>query len=183
MARKPFIVVALSLGLLFWSVSARAYTPKPIYVKGYSAGSYINSSFSFDGGVDSLATQYGFDTAGGPRISQDISEYYDSGYSCTASDESIGERLDLYEDVGVTTYFGGGQVYSYSDDASQCISLTTGVQSGSGTFYTIGGSGKFTGASGSSTVYFTGQQLALPSYPGSGFFGSVQASFSGTSTP
>src|ERR1700723_1520106 len=127
MARKPFFVVALSLGLMFCAASARAYTPKPIYFKGYSAGSYVNSTFKFEYGIDGLDTQYGFDTLGGPRISQGVSEYYDSGYTCTASDNTIGELLYLLEDLGVTTYFGGGQIYSYSDEGSQCFSLTTGA--------------------------------------------------------
>jgi hypothetical protein len=168
---------------MFAAGGAMAYTAKPIYVKGYAAGSFINTTFSFDGGTDTLATYIGADTLGGEGVTQDVAEFYDSGDSCTATDGTVGEVFDLYEQVGVDTYVDGGQVYNFSDTGSECISLTTGVFNGSGSYIIFGGSGKFVGASGIIEAYFSGQELAVPSSPGSGFFGSAQASYYGSVTP
>jgi hypothetical protein len=180
MRTKLALVVAF--GSILSVAPAYSYSGK-IAFKGSEAGSYVNTGFSFDGGEDGIDTVYGVDTLGGPHLAQSVSEYYDSGDSCTASDGTIGELFDLSEALAIITYFNGGQIYLYSDDGTQCISLTTGVQKGSLDFYIIGGSGKFTGASGSGSTYFTGVELAAPSYPGSGFFGQVQDVFSGTVTP
>ncbi len=181
MRTKVALVVAFGLTLSVAPV--HAYPGKSIAFNGSEAGTYVSADFSFFGGEDSLDTEYGVDTLGGQRITQAVEEYYDSGDSCTASDGTIGELFYLSEALGVVTYFNGGQVFVYSVDGGQCISLSTGVLKGSFKFVILGGTGKFTGASGSGTDYFTGVQLAAPSYPGSGFFGQVQDVFSGTITP
>ncbi len=180
MKTKSALVVAF--GSMLSVAPAYAYAGK-IAFKGAEAGSFVNSSFSFYGGDDGLNTLYGVDNLGGPHLDQNVSEYYDSGYSCTASDGTIGEKFDLSEDLAVVTYFNGGQIFNYADSGSECISLTTGVFNGSADFYVIGGSGKFTGASGSGSTYFSGVELAAPDYPGSGFFGQVQSVYSGSVTP
>ena len=158
-----------------------AYTAKPIYLKGYLAGSFVNTTFTFDVGPDSLGTYIGADTLGGQELGQDVSEIYDSGDTCTATDGTVGELFDIYEDVAVSTYVNGGQIYNYANTGTECDSLTTGVFNGSISFVIFGGSGKFVGASGTFESYFNGQELAAPS--SSDFFGSTQISYSGTVSP
>ncbi|MGA2409793.1 MAG: hypothetical protein ABSG46_05300 [Candidatus Binataceae bacterium] len=182
--RTKLTIAFGALGMMLSVAVAQAYPPShPIAVKGSDAGSFVNSSFSFGGGVDAINTNYGADTLGGPFISQVVSEVHFSGDTCIASDGSIGFLNDLYEALVVTTYFAGGQLYTFSDDGTQCDSETTGVDSGSSTFTVIGGNGKFAGASGSGSASFTAVDLAAPYSPSVGFFGANQDTYSGTVTP
>jgi hypothetical protein len=182
MLRSQLITIAAAASL-FLAAPAGAKPSTPIYFKGYDAGSATNSSFSFDGDDGGgLNTDYGFDTIGGPNLNQGITEYADSGKSCTASDGTVGEILDLVDALEVNTYFNGGQIFYFSDSASECVSLTTGVYTGTVKYSIVGGSGKFTGASGSGTADVMGLVVA-PTAPGSGFFGSFQESLCGTFTP
>ncbi|MGA2411355.1 MAG: hypothetical protein ABSG46_13325 [Candidatus Binataceae bacterium] len=179
MRRSSILAGAAVIGLMFAAGGASAYTAKPIYVKGYGAGDSVNTSFTFDIGPDGLATTVGSDDLGGQNFAQGVSEYYDSEDTCTATDGTVGELLYLYEDIAVTTYLNGGQIYGYADYGTECVSLTTGVLNGSNPFLIFGGSGKFAQATGSGEIYFNGVLLTAPSSPGSGFFASVQYTDSG----
>ena len=148
MRRSSLITGLVAAGLMFAARGAMAYTARPIYFKGYGAGSSVNSSFSFDGGSDGLLTALGNDNVGGQNLAQDVAEYYDSGDTCTATDGTMGELYYLYESISVTTYVNGGQIYGFADKGTECVSFTTGVFNGSGPFYIVDGSGKFAGASG-----------------------------------
>jgi hypothetical protein len=178
--RMSLITTIVAAGLMLAAGGALAYAAKPIYFKGYAAGSFINTPFTFEYGSDGINTQVGYDSIAGQSLQQVVSEYYDAYDSCSASDGTLGEEFYLYEYLGIGTYLNGGQIYTYADEETECVSLTTGVYSGSGPFYIIGGSGKLAGGSGSGQDYFTGQFLGDPA---KGFFGSVQASWYGTVTP
>jgi hypothetical protein len=145
MVMRTKLALVVAFGSVLSVAPAYAYSGK-IAFKGSEAGTFVNTNFSFYGGEDGLDTVYGVDTLGGPHINQGVSEYYDSGDSCTASDGTIGELFYLSEALGVLTYLNGGQIYTYSDNGSQCLSLTTGATKGTTELYVIGGSGKFTGA-------------------------------------
>jgi hypothetical protein len=88
----------------------------------------------------------------------------------------------LVDALEVNTYLNGGQIYYFSDTASECVSFTTGVYTGTVKYSIFGGSGKFTGASGSGTADVAGLVVA-PAAPGSGFFAPFQESLYGTFTP
>jgi hypothetical protein len=182
--RKASLITTIAMaGLMFAAGGAMAYTAKPIYVKGYGAGSFINTTFSFYAGGDGLTTATGNDNVGGAYFVQGVSEYYDSDDTCWAIDGTLGEKYDKYLEIDVGTYLNGGQIYSYSVDGTECISLSTGVINGVDPTVTYGGSGKFAGASGSGVTYFTGVDLYSPEPPGTGFFGSIQYTNSGSVTP
>lgn len=181
MRRSSLLAGVVAVVLMFAAGGARAYTAKPIYLKAYGAGSFINTTFTFYKGPDGLTTEIGADTLGGQNFSQTVSEYYDSYDSCWATDGTLGELYYLYEALGVTTYVNGGQIYAYANDGTDCISLTTGVSNGSGPVTIFGGSGRFAYAYGTVEGYFNDLILAAPSpYD---LFGSVQTSVSGWVTP
>ncbi|HUN58964.1 MAG TPA: hypothetical protein VMU41_12685 [Candidatus Binataceae bacterium] len=178
--KSSLITTIAAAGLMFVAGNAMAYTAKPIYVRGSAAGSFVNTTFAFEEGPDSLATELGYDNLGGQSLSQVITEYYDADETCTATDGTIGEVFYLHEGYAVISYAIGGQLYTFADEGSECASLTTGVFSGSGPFYIIGGSGRFADASGTAETNFSGQFLDTPA---EGFFGSVQQTNYGTVTP
>jgi hypothetical protein len=180
MRRSSLLAVAAAAGLMFAAGGTRAYTAKPIYFKGYVAGSFINTTFTFHVGPDQIFTQIGYDTLGGQNFGQIVAEYYDSGDPCTAPDKTIGEQFDLYEAFGVTTYASGGQIYTVAFEGTACTSLTTGVGNASGPSIIAGGSGRFAGAAGSIETYLNDQFFPPTA---SGLFGGIQSSYSGTVTP
>jgi hypothetical protein len=180
MKRTRPLLLAAAFCTMLAIAPAHADASGSTYVKGYGSGTVVSTDFSFNQGSDGLFTVFGNDTLGGPDLGQGVSEFEPTDNWCTAPDNSIGELYYLYESLSVSTYVNGGQLYNYSDYGNECFSLTTTSYGGSIKFKTIGGSGRFSGASGYLTQYFSGNELAAPPSPGSGFFLTVQYSFTGT---
>ena len=63
--RRSSLLAVAAAGLMFAAGSSRAHTAKPINFKGHGAGSFINTTFTFDVGPDIIATQTGYDTLSG----------------------------------------------------------------------------------------------------------------------
>jgi hypothetical protein len=180
MRRSLLLSGVAAVGLMFAAGGARAYTAKPIYFKGYAAGSVTSTPFIFKVGPDLLTTEIGFDSLGGQNFRQTVTEAYDTGDTCTATDQTLGEQFDTYESLAVTTYFNGGQIDAFSDQGTTCVSVTTGVANSSTSYVVFDGTGRFAGASGTLENYGAGRFIAPPS---EGFFASWQSSYSGTVTP
>jgi hypothetical protein len=112
-----------------------------------------------------------------------VSETAATTNPCTAPDGTTGTLFDLVRSDAADTW-KMGQIYFIAGPTpgSQCVSSTTGSNGGSIVYTITGGSGAFTGVSGSTTLPFTGQTLAAGGTPpgSGGIFGAGQFTFSGT---
>lgn len=181
------ILAGIALLLSADLVYAGDFPKRPVRVYGNFGCTFINTAITFDGGVNfaSESTCSGHDPFG-IYNNQTIAAYYlpTPPTDCTAPDGSAGVVYVLEFATGATTYnFSSDQVWDYSFTGSDCLSLTTGVSAGSTTFTTDGGTGFFTGATGTVTVPFTGSYLYAAGAGQTGYFGRTSGTVAGTITP
>jgi len=208
------ILGGIALLLSAGSVYAGGPPPKPVKVSGIEGCSFITTSMTFDG-VNLVAHNdcTGHDNFGNysrqtidaylaidPSTGLPITDYP----ACTAADGTAGELYPLEFAEFVNTYnFNSDQIWGYSFTGSACVSNTTGSLSVSNEFTILGGTGRFTGASGTVTtkqspvigfLYFS--NFAFPPYnlsyacpvascpyPATGQFGQLTSTTTGTITP
>lgn len=178
------LAIALAVALAATvSVSYAVVTPKPVKEKGSFVGSFVTVPFSFDGaGQAALLTFIGKDNLGGPFMGQNVAEYTDAGHSCSLPDGSTGELYNLVDSWSVANYSGNlSQLVSFGNSGSACLGDTL-LEVGSTSSNVTGGSGKLTNASGTLVSEFTAQILSAPTAPGSGIFGTVLGTITGSVT-
>ena len=176
------IALLLSAG----SVYAGGPPPKPVKYLSAFACTFISTAITFDGGLNFASdnTCTGHDTFG-IFNSQGIDAYYYDGGDCTAPDGTPGYHFTLEFATSASTYnFGSDQTWYYSVTGNLCSSPTTLSFGGSITYTISGGSGFFTGATGTVTAPFTGSFLYAAAGAGqTGNFGRFTGSATGTITP
>ncbi len=198
------IALLLSAG----SVYAGGPPPKPVKVSGTFGGTFMNSSITFDGGVNYATSNpwMGHDNFGnynGQRIGAYLITDPSNGMpitgpACTAPDGTAGESFVLEFAEFVNTYnFKPDQIWGYSVTGTLCASNTTGSNAESNEFTILGGAGRFTGATGTVTekesmvvgdLYYLNQpfppyNLSYGSYSGTGEFGQITGTITGTIAP
>jgi hypothetical protein len=141
------------------------------------SGTYtnVNSSFTYDGAAQAALLTGSEKTNIGPSTFQVVSEVSPSTVACTAPDGTAGTVFNLVQ-TDAAGAWPQGQLYFTAVGAaagSQCVSSTTGSNGGSITYSITGGTGAFTGVSGTTLLKFTGQTLASPGSPpgNNGIFG------------
>jgi len=154
----------------------------------FGSGTYtnVNSSFTYDGAASAALLTGSEKTNIGPSTFQVVSEVSPSTVVCTAPDGTAGTTFNLVQ-TDAAGAWPQGQLYFTAVGAavgSQCVSNTTGSNGGSITYTITGGTGPFTGASGTTLLKFVGQTLAAPGSPAgsNGIFGAGQFTFSGSLT-
>lgn len=183
------ILGGIALLLLAGSVYAGGFPsgPKPVKVFGTFGCTFINTAITFDGGLNfaTESTCSGHDNFG-IYNNQNIEAYYlpTPPTDCTAPDGSAGVVYVLEFSTSASTFnFSNDQVWSYSFTGSTCQSLTTGAFSGSTTYTADGGTGFFTGATGTDTANVTGSYLYAAGAGQTGYFGRNTGTETGTITP
>jgi len=151
------IALLLSAGSVYG-----ADPPKPVKVSGSYGGSFTNAPITFDGvngaGVNNWMGHDDFGNYIGQRLNAylftDVSTGLPiTGPPCTAPDGTAGETYSLEFALFVSSYnFKPDQLWGYSLTGSLCASNTTGSDSESEEFTILGGSGRFTGATGTVTI-------------------------------
>ena len=201
MKTKILGILGIALLLSAGSVYAGGFPggPKPVKVFGPVACSFINAPITFDGvNYASYANCTGHDNFG-IYNSQGIEAYLTIdpstglpllGTPCTAPDKTAGESFPLEFTEFVDTYnFNNDQIFGYSFTGNFCVSDTTASYGGSTEHTIIGGTGIFTGATGTDTVNFSGSFLYYmntgfpPGTGQTGYFGQDTATITGTITP
>jgi hypothetical protein len=162
-------------------------SPKPVKLSGNFGCTFINTAITFDGGLNfaSESTCSGHDTFG-IYNAQAIAAYYlpTPPTDCTAPDGSAGVVYTLEFATTSSTYnFSNQQFWAHSFTGSLCSSLTTGANTGSTTYTVDGGTGFFTGATGSATANVTGSYLYAAGAEQTGYFGRSTGTETGTITP
>ncbi len=200
-------ILGLLGGIALLLSAGSVYAGRPVKVSGTYGGTFMNSSITFDGGVNYAGVNnwMGHDNFGnytGQRIDAyvmtDISTGLPiTGPACTAPDGTAGVSFPLEFAEFVNTYnFKNDQIWGYSLTGSLCASNTTGSNSESTVFTILGGTGLFTGATGTvtekqslvvGTLYYLNQpfppyNLSYGSYPGTGTFGQITGTITGTIT-
>jgi hypothetical protein len=201
------ILGGIALLLSAGSVYAGGPPPKPVKVSGTYGGSAMNwPNIAFDGvNTAALNNWMGHDNFGN-YIGQRLNAYLMTdpstgmpitGPPCTAPDGTAGESFVLEFAEFVNTYnFKPDQIWGYSFNGSICESNTTGSNDESEVFTILGGSGLFTGATGTVTIkqslvvgtlYYLNQSfppynLSYGSYSGTGWFGQITGTETGTIT-
>jgi hypothetical protein len=158
---------------------------KTISFIGSGTFTFVTSSFTYDGAAPGALLTGSENTNLGSATFQTVVEQSPSAVACTAPDGSAGTIFNLVQTDTVLA-LRKGQLYSTAAGAAgnQCISSTTEAGGGSVTYTVTGGSGAFTGASGSYLVTFTSQTLAAPGSPpgANGLFGAGRFTFNGSLT-
>ena len=151
------IALLLSAGSVYG-----ADPPKPVKVSGSYGGTFINVPITFDGVNGAVLNNWmGHDNFGnyiGQRINAfpftDVSTGLPiTGAPCTAPDGTAGESFSLEFAEFVNSYnFKPDVIWGYSLTGSLCDSNTTGSNGDSEVFTILGGTGLFTGATGTVTI-------------------------------
>jgi hypothetical protein len=160
-------------------VVAGSVEAKEIKIKGSFAGSFSPSEFDFnqDGQKTSLNLVTGNGTLG-PFTSQSQSEYqFPLPVPVTCPSDTVEFPLAGSNDVGTHTSTGD-QLWSFSSSGTLCVNPSTGVFTFQGTYDYFGGTGRFTGATGS--VQVTGTGLFHICDPAGRCFGNQTGTFTGT---
>jgi hypothetical protein len=189
-----FIFVAAFL-LLAARQDAQA---KTVSFKSTASGTSTLVLFSFDTpNFTNLATQAtgsGKFKPGGEFTIWDIGESAPDGKNCTVPGgmANAGTESTLVGDIGVTRIEESGDLlYAHATSSTTCIDFSSGTAPfpfvGSSSAVITGGTGKYAGATGTTTGSVTGVILSLPggvsgTGPGGGVFQAFQASSSGTLT-
>jgi hypothetical protein len=172
-----------ALALLLSAGSVFAFDQRPFRYNGTFGCSFVNNAgLNFGSGNVTDTTCTGQDTFG-LNNNQTLGSDGPAEGTCTAPDGTLGTQYPLFFATFVNTYnFSGDQLWTSSVTGSQCISQTTGSLSGTRAYTINGGSGFFTGATGTINVTYTGSYLGLPA-GSTGYFGHVTGTSSGTITP
>ena len=156
------ILSGIALLLSAGSVYADKKPPKPVEVSGTYGGTFINAPITFDGVNTAVLNNWMGDDNFGNYIGQRLNAYSSTDVStglpitgppCTAPDGTAGESFDLEFAEFVNSYnFKPDQIWGYSVTGSLCGSNTTGSNGESEVFTILGGSERFTGATGTVTI-------------------------------
>ncbi|GEM_PF-4300765 len=178
------VLLGIGIVALIISTAPAALAKKPKTVKGTSAGSFSTVNFSFDGAEPgTLSNVTGKDNLNGPFSSQTYAEYGSAGPTCTAPDGTTGNTYTLVGSWTIITYKSGELLVAGSQNGSECVSNSTGFFGGTSTYTITGGTGKFTGASGTGTAKFSGVVLFAGTGPAYGLLGTVVTSSTTMLTP
>ena len=142
--------------------SERPGGPKPVKVFGTFGCSFICTPITFDGvnyaSDDPCTGHYNFGIYNGQTmvayLTIDVSTGLPiTGAPCTAPDGTAGESFSLEFAEFVNSYnFKPDVIWGYSLTGSLCDSNTTGSNGDSEVFTILGGTGLFTGATGTVTI-------------------------------
>jgi hypothetical protein len=194
------ILAGIALLLSAGSVYAGGFPggPKPVKVFGTEACSFVNSAITFDGvnyaSIDPCTGHNTFGIYNDQTVGAYLTLYPSglpiTGSPCKAPDGTAGESFPLEFAEFVATYnFNNDQLFAYSFTGNFCVSATTASYGGSTEYTIIGGTGIFTGATGTDTVNFSGSFLYYmntgfpPGTGQTGYFGQDTATETGTITP
>lgn len=175
-----------AIALLLSAGSVYAGDAKPVKYHASGGCTFINTGITFDGGVNyaSESTCTGSDNFGLFQ-SQLISASFDTGTSCTAPDGSTGE-LYMHEFGTYTKTYTlfNDQWWADSFIGTFCVNYTTNVFGATNTWDVLGGTGRFTGATGTTDDKATGSFLYLAVPPlQTGYFARDTFTSTGTITP
>jgi hypothetical protein len=182
------LVFAIGLGLLLVAsntMAAAAPDAKgPVKYKSKGQLTFITAYFSYDGNAAALVSQSNGRDTFGPYTSSCVSETVPTASSCTAPDNTAGTVYDLVAANCVTTYGLQGQTFANAPAATgvECASNTTGVFTQTDDFNIVGGTGAFSGASGSVTSIINGVVTAAPLGGTLGVFGGASFNTTGSIT-
>jgi hypothetical protein len=179
--------ISIGLGTLTLFVGTPyAQENEEITIESNSTTTFFSAPFNFDGeGTANYAIFSGFSNLG-KVTGQGVSQSAPTGASCTLPDGSTGIALALVDHVAVTRFENEGGALLYErggkGDLRACLNLETGVFFEEGTVPIIGGTGRFSGATGSYDATQQGQILVPPGSEAGLQFGYATATYRYTIT-
>ena len=162
--------------------------PRPVKVSGTFGCTFIsNNAIVFANGANEAnqVTCTGNDTFGITNTQHIEANLPTTGVTCTAPDGTAGLVYPVYFATYATTYnFTSDQIWAYSNTGSDCFSTTDNSGKGSRVFTIEGGTGVFTGATGTITINYTFSYLFSGTGTGQmGSFAQLTGTETGTITP
>jgi len=162
-------IVLVVLTLFEGSAHAQPSTGKPektIEFTSTNTTTFGSAPFNFDGpGVANYAFFSGTSVKMGKITGQGISQSAPTGNTCTLPDGSSGIELHLVAHVAVTRFERTGDlIYERGEpgDLRACLNLQTGTFHEGGSVHIIGGTGGFSGVTGSYVASQDGHILVPP---------------------
>jgi hypothetical protein len=161
------------------SVAAGSVEAKQIKVKGSFSGSFSPSDFDFNQDGQKADSNFVTGTGALRRFTGQGQSEYQLPLPAPVTCPSDTVEVPLMGSNAVSTDTRtGDQLWSFSGSGTLCVNLSTGVFTFQGTYDYFGGTGRFTGASGSVQVKSTG--LFHVCDPANRCFGNATGTFTGT---
>jgi hypothetical protein len=178
--RSIGIAIALiALATLLTSPHAEA---KTIEATSRASGSFVTASFSFDGKTPADYAVFTEKGNLGVLTGQGVSQTKPDGKTCTLPDGSSGIELTLVEHAAVTRVQATGDLFFEHGNPDSLISCLSNNITGTyrafhevGTVDIVGGTGRFSGASGTEHFTVDGGIFVFPDSVG--FFGFSSGTF------
>lgn len=182
MDSKKRLIIGAAIGFLFVAGIGRVEA-KEIPLKGKVAGTFLSARIDQNDDGVTAGWETGVTTDKlGKYVYQGVSETVPTGPTAECPggvfiiDAQNGKGFGTYTE----TFPNGDQLYSWTLTRTLCFDSVGGF-TGSGTYSTVGGTGKFAGASGNGENSFVGffQAFDANAVPPQGF-GSSSGEFTGT---
>jgi hypothetical protein len=164
--RRSISIIIGLVALTLFVVSAHA-EEETLRIESHNTTSFMSAPFNFTSqdpnvefkGVANYAFFSGVSNLG-KLTGQGVSQSAPTGKSCTLPDGSEGIELKLEDHVAVTRFERNGDLLferGKPGDLTACLNLSTGIFHEEGTIEITGGTGRFSGASGSYNAMQDGQ--------------------------
>jgi hypothetical protein len=161
------IIGLVALTLFVASPQAQGRDETTIRIESTTTSSFFSAPFNFDGpGTANYAIFSGVSNLGN-FTGQGVSQSAPTGDSCTLPDGTSGIVLSLVDHVAVTRFEPGDLLYERGKpgDLIACLNLETGIFHEEGTVTIVGGTGRYSGASGTYDAIQDGTILVPPGAP------------------
>jgi hypothetical protein len=179
--------ILFGIALLLSAGSVYAGGPRPVKVFGSFGCTFIsNNAVAFGHGTTEAneVNCTGNDTFGVYNTQHIEADEPTTGEGCIAPDTTAGLVYPVYFATYAATYnFSNNQILAYSVSGSDCFSTSTNSGSGTRVFTIEGGTGFFTGATGTININYTFSYLFSAGAGQTGSFAQLTGTETGTITP